>query len=278
LDKIKAAVPDLIRALKSDGFTGFAEAIMTTDTIPKGVSETDQIDSKSYTVTGVAKGAGMIRPDMATMLCFVATDIGVPSDVLGRALSEAADRSFNRITVDGDTSTNDTIIVMANGASQASIKTHTHRENFQTVLDRVLLQLAKMLVKDGEGATKCVEVAVKGAFNKTDAKSVAYTVANSNLVKTALFGEDANWGRIIAAIGRSGVTVNPNLIDIYFDDVMMVKNGAGCGEAAETEATKVLKHSEFTINIGLNMGDAAFSVFTCDFSIDYVKINANYRS
>ena len=278
VEKVEAAVPDLVQILKPDGFTDFAEAVMTTDTIPKVISETGQIGGKPYTVTGVAKGAGMIRPDMATMLCFVATDIDAPSDILSGVLTTAADRSFNRITIDGDTSTNDTIILMANGVSEAAVKTEAHKKIFQQVLDSVLLQLAKMVVKDGEGVTKLVEVVVKGAFNETDAETVANTVAHSNLFKTALFGEDANWGRIIAAAGRSGVAVNPDQIDIYFNDVMMVKDGTGCGEAAEVEATKVLKQPEFAVRIDLHMGDAAFSVFTCDFSIDYVKINADYRS
>jgi glutamate N-acetyltransferase/amino-acid N-acetyltransferase len=250
---------------------------MTTDTIPKVISETGQIEGRSYTITGVAKGAGMIRPDMATMLCFVATDIDATPNVLSGALTAAADRSFNRITIDGDTSTNDTILLMANGLSKAVLKTET-RENFQHRLDSVLLQLAKMVVKDGEGVTKFVEVVVEGAANEADAKSVAYTVAQSNLVKTALFGEDANWGRIFAAAGRSGVGINPDRIDIYFNHVMLVENGVGCGEAAETEATTVIKQPEFAIRIDLKMGHAAFSVFTCDFSIDYVKINADYRS
>jgi glutamate N-acetyltransferase/amino-acid N-acetyltransferase len=278
IEKVEAAVPDLVNALRPDGFHEFAEAIMTTDTVPKVVSKTGAIDGQRFTVTGIAKGAGMIRPDMATMLCFVATDIDVEAGILSEALVRSSDRSFNRITIDGDTSTNDTIILLANGVSGIRIDEEAHRSVFQSVLDDVLLQLAKSLIKDGEGATKFVEVRVTGASTEEDAKSVAYTVAHSNLFKTALFGEDANWGRIIAAAGRAGVPLDPDRVDIFFDDVMMVKNGVGCGDAAEAEATKVLKRPEFPVRIDLNMGDAAHTVYTCDFSIDYVKINADYRS
>jgi len=278
IEKVQAAAPELVKALRPDGFTDFAEAIMTTDTVPKVVSKTGDIDGKPFTVTGMAKGAGMIRPDMATMLCFVATDADADADILSEALAGSSDRSFNRITIDGDTSTNDTIILLANGVSGIRIAEAAHRTVFQSVLDEVLLQLAKSLVKDGEGVTKFVEVRVTGAASEEDAKSVAYTVAHSNLFKTALFGEDANWGRIIAAAGRAGVPLEPDRVDIFFDDVMMVKNGLGCGDAAEAEATRVLKRPEFVVGIDLNMGDAGHTVYTCDFSIDYVKINADYRS
>ena len=278
IGRVEAAVPELVKALRPDGFREFAEAIMTTDTVPKVVSNTGDIDGRRFTVTGIAKGAGMIRPDMATMLCFVATDVKAEAGILSEALAQSSDRSFNRITIDGDTSTNDTVILMANGVSGIRIDEAAHRSIFQSVLDDVLLQLAKSVVKDGEGATKFVEVHVTGAAAENDAKSVAYTVAHSNLFKTALFGEDANWGRIIAAAGRAGVPLDPDRVDIFFDDVMMVKNGLSCGAAAEAEATRVLKRPEFVVQIDLHMGDADHTVYTCDFSIDYVKINADYRS
>lgn len=278
IEKVEAAVPGLVAALRPDGFKELAESIMTTDTIPKVVSKTGQIDGQTFTVTGVAKGAGMIRPDMATMLCFVATDVRADADTLSDALKKATDRSFNRITIDGDTSTNDTIILLANGVSGIDIDSAADRSAFQSVLDDVLFRLAKAVVKDGEGATKFVEVRVTGASTKEDAISVADTVAHSNLFKTALFGEDANWGRILAAAGRAGVPIAPERIDIFFDDVMMVENGIGCGGTAEAEATKVLKQPEFKVRIDLHMGDAGHTVYTCDFSIDYVKINADYRS
>ncbi|MBT3312721.1 MAG: ornithine acetyltransferase, partial [Desulfobacteraceae bacterium] len=177
-----------------------------------------------------------------------------------------------------DTSTNDMVVVMANGLSGAEVSKSIHENIFQDVLDDVLISLAKMVVKDGEGATKLVEIKVKGAGSDKDAYIIADTVANSNLVKTAFFGEDANWGRIIGAVGRAGVPVSPNTIDIYFNDIIMVKNSMGCGDAAEAEVAKVLKESEFAVTIDLNMGSGETTVFTCDFSLDYVRINADYRS
>ena len=278
INKIESAVPGLVESLRPDGFANLAEAIMTTDTIPKVISKTGQIDGKMFTVTATAKGAGMIRPDMATMLCFVATDIQASSTDLSNMLFNSVERSFNRITIDGDTSTNDTVLLLANGESEIEITNESRRRIFQEVLDDVLMQLARMLVQDGEGVTKLVDVVVTGADSLANAKAVAFTIAHSNLVKTALFGEDANWGRIIGAAGRAGVPVDPDRIDIYFDDVKMVENGMGCGDSAEAEATKVLKQTELTIRIDLNMGEETFSAITCDFSIDYVKINADYRS
>jgi len=278
LEKIKTAIPDLVESLRPEGIPDLAKSIMTTDTVPKMVSEQGVVEGKSFIVTGVAKGAGMIRPDLATMLCFVFTDVNAASDVLKEALVSAIDRSFNRITIDGDTSTNDTVLMMANGLSGAVIETPSHKEIFQKVIDRIFLDLAKQLVRDGEGVTKLVEIIVRGAVSDSDARKVADTVAHSPLVKTAFFGEDANWGRIIGAVGRAGVDVDPNRIDLYFDDVQMVKAGMGCGKGVEVEATKVLKKSEFTVAVHLNMGKGFGSMMTCDFSVDYVKINADYRS
>ncbi len=276
--KIEAAMPALVDALQSDDSSDVAGAIMTTDTVPKIVSESARIDGQTYTVTGIAKGAGMIRPDMATMLCFICSDVGMPSNLLQEVLHAAVEKSFNRMTIDGDTSTNDTVLLMANGLSGLTVAAPAQREAFQKVLDDVLIRLAKMLVKDGEGATKLVEIIVNGASSDEDADRVSQTVSHSNLVKTALFGEDANWGRIVAAIGRAGVPIEPNRIDIFFNDVQMVKNGTGCGEIAEAEATKVLKKPEFSIIIELKIGNGRATMLTCDFSIDYVKINADYRS
>jgi len=276
--KIEAAMSDLVKAAAYEGLDVFAEAIMTTDTVPKVVIRQGKIEGKPYTVTGVAKGSGMIKPDMATMLCFVMSDIEISHDLLMEALLIATDKSFNRITVDGDTSTNDTILVLANGLSGVTVKNQAHKESFQIVLDEILTDLAKMVVKDGEGATKLVEIIIRGALSDRDAYKIADTVSNSNLVKTALFGEDANWGRILAAAGRAGVKIDPYKADIFFDDVMIAKNGLWCGEKAETEAAKILKRDEFAISVDLNMGRGSASVLTCDFSIDYVKINADYRS
>jgi glutamate N-acetyltransferase/amino-acid N-acetyltransferase len=278
IDKIESAVPGLIDTMHQDGVLNLAEAIMTTDTVPKVISRCGELDGKSFTVTGVAKGAGMIRPDMATMLCFVMTDIQASPDVLKQLLVASVNRSLNRITVDGDTSTNDTALLMANGVSGINIENPAQQQAFQAVLDDVLIALAKWLIKDAEGATKLVEIIVKGAASDSEAHKIADTVANSNLTKTALFGEDANWGRILAAAGRAGVPIEPQKIDISFGPVMMIQNGMGCGQAVEAEATKVLKQSEYDITIDLKMGSCRARVFTCDFSIDYVKINADYRT
>ena len=278
IEKIKNAIPDLVGSLQKEGIPDLAKSIMTTDTVPKMVSGQGVVEGKSFTVTGVAKGAGMIRPDMATMLCFVCTDVNAAPEVLKEVLVSAIDRSFNRITIDGDTSTNDTVLMMANGLSGAVIENPGHKEIFQKVIDRIFLDLAKQLVRDGEGVTKLVEIIVRGAVSDSDAIKVADTVAHSPLVKTAFFGEDANWGRIIGAVGRAGVDVDPDRIDLYFDDVQMVKAGMGCGKSVEAEATKVLKKSEFTVAVHLNIGQGFGSIITCDFSIDYVKINADYRS
>ena len=278
INKIEASTPCLVKALVPEGFYDLAQAIMTTDTVPKIVSTQGHIEGKTFTITGIAKGSGMICPDMATMLCFICTDIKASSVFLKKALRAATKRSFNKITIDGDMSTNDTVLIMANGVSKAVVQSSTQNNSFQKALDEVMISLAKKLIKDGEGATKLIEIAVKGALSNTDACKIAGIVANSNLVKTAFFGEDANWGRIIAAAGRADVPVNPDKIDIFFDDVMMVKNGLGCGKAAEAESTKALKKPEFTVLIDLHQGKGFSSVFTCDFSLDYVKINADYRS
>ena len=278
IEKIKAAMPELVKDLKPDGIANLAEAIMTTDTVPKVVSCQGEVEGKLYTVTGVAKGSGMIRPDMATMLCFVVSDVNISHDLLKEALLTATDKSFNKITVDGDTSTNDTILVLANGLSDATVENPVHKDSFQMVLCKVLTDLAKMVVKDGEGATKLVEIIIKGALTDEDAYKIADTVSNSNLVKTALFGEDANWGRILAAAGRAGVKIDPYTIDIFFNDVMIAESGMWCGEKAEIEAAKILKRDEFAISVDLNMGQGSASIFTCDFSVEYVQINADYRS
>jgi glutamate N-acetyltransferase/amino-acid N-acetyltransferase len=278
VEKIEKAVPALVDALDHADVTNLAKAIMTTDTVPKFIGRRGEIDGRAFHITGVAKGAGMIRPDMATMLCFVMTDIAAPADTLKDMLVVAVSRSLNRITVDGDTSTNDTALLMASGASGIEIVNPAQRDAVQSVLDDVLISLAKWLIKDGEGATKLVEITVKGAATDQAAHRIADTVANSNLTKTALFGEDANWGRILAAAGRAGVEFDPEQTDIRFGSVVMVQNGAGCGPDAEARATEVLKRPEYDIIIDLKMGDGAATVFTCDFSIDYVRINADYRT
>lgn len=278
IEKIEGNISRLVSALNEDGIGDFSKAILTTDLVMKLVTRTGHADGKDFTITGVAKGSGMIRPDMATMLCFVMTDADIDADRLQKTLLHATERSFNRITVDGDTSTNDTILVLANKQAGVRIDTAEKETLFQTHLTDVLLELAKMVVRDGEGATKLVEIGVINAQSAEAAHEIANTIANSNLVKTALFGEDANWGRIIAAAGRAGVPIDPDRIDIRFNGIQMVKGGMGCGQALENQVTAVLKQKEFRIEVDLNMGASEASVFTCDFSYDYVKINADYRS
>ncbi len=278
LDRIEAAVPALLGALHHDGVADFAEAIMTTDRVPKALSRQVTLDGKTVTLTGVVKGAGMIRPDVATMLCFLMTDLKADPGLLFEMLRAAADRTFNRITVDGDTSTNDTILLMASGVSGADAGIPKVKTGFQAALDEVMLALAKWVVKDAEGSNKLVTVEVRGALSDADALRIAETIAHSPLVKTALFGEDANWGRILAAAGRAGVRLDPERVDVFIGPVRMVRGGMGCGKEAETEATRVLKGDEFSIAVELHLGPGRATVFTCDFSLDYVKINADYRS
>ena len=215
VERIESALPGLLRGLKSEGVMDFAEAIMTTDRVPKVVSRQGRLGGRTFTLTGVVKGAGMIRPDVATMLCFLMTDIAAAPDALREMLVAAADRSFNRITVDGDTSTNDTILLLANGLAGAAADSDDARAAFQSVLDEVMLALAKWVVKDAEGSNKLVEISVRGALSDPDALRIADTIAHSPLVKTALFGEDANWGRILAAAGRAGVPLNPDTVDVF---------------------------------------------------------------
>ncbi len=278
IDRIRAAVPDLAARIDAGGVPDLARAIMTTDTRPKMSCRDGRADGSAYRIVAVAKGAGMIRPDMATMLCFACTDADIGVEALQTMLAVAVDGSFNRITIDGDTSTNDTVILMANGASGARVVDDGDRQTFQRLLNDLFIDLARQMVADGEGVTKLVDLRVKGARNDGDARAVADAIAHSPLVKTAFFGEDANWGRIIAAAGRAGVHLDPDRLDLYFDDVQMVKNGQGCGAQAEADATTVLKQEAFSVTLDLNLGPGTMEMLTCDFSLDYVKINADYRS
>jgi glutamate N-acetyltransferase / amino-acid N-acetyltransferase len=278
IEKVHAAMPALVAALRPDGFEDLARAIMTTDTVPKLIARRGELEGREFTILAVAKGAGMIRPDMATMLCFVCTDASIPAEKLQTMLRPAVERSLNRITIDGDTSTNDTVLLMANGFSGAVVLTESQQAVFQALLDDVLMDIARRLVKDGEGVTKVVEIKVQGAASDGDALRVADTVGHSPLVKTAFFGEDANWGRILAAAGRSGAVMDPQRVDLFFDSVQMVRGGQGCGQAVEAEVTAVMKRPEFTVTIDLHQGQGQAAMLTCDFSVDYVKINADYRS
>jgi len=278
IEKVQKAVPNLIKALKPDGFMDFAKAIMTTDVVPKLVHRQGRIQDQTYNLVGMAKGSGMIAPNMATMLCFICTDISMPQPLLQKLLVSGVNKTLNRICIDGDTSTNDTTLILANGQSKVSIDSMDQAGKFQLLLEQVLSRLAKSLVKDGEGVTKCVDIIVKGAMSNQDAHTIANTISTSPLVKTALFGEDANWGRLIAAAGRAGVPIEPDRIDIYFDQVQMTRNSLGCGKEAEKLATRVLKEPAFSIVMDLNVGEGSASVLTCDFTLDYIKINADYRS
>ena len=273
-------VPALIGELATDGLDDVSLAIMTTDTVPKTAVRIVEVGGTEIKLVGMAKGAGMIKPNMATMLGFVLTDAAVEHVFLRQALREATDRSFNRITVDGDTSTNDSVIVLANGqaGNQALKEDSADAGVFQDALNDLLKDLALQIVRDGEGATKLITVKVNGALNEQEAKMAAETVAESSLVKTAFFGEDANWGRIIGALGRSGAWFDQQRVDIAFDDVLVVENGLGLGKEAEAAATAILKKKEFSVNIDLKAGDHTCEYYTCDFSIDYVKINADYRT
>ncbi len=271
----------LVDGLKPDKFEDVAQAIMTTDTTSKTVYRTVQIGDRQVKFMGMAKGAGMIMPNMATMLCFVLTDARISFTELNETLKNSVKQTFNRITVDGDTSTNDMVLVMANGAAEnpwIDDVNHPDCEVFQNILEEILKELALKIVMDGEGATKCITIRVCGAKEDQDAEIIARTVANSSLVKTAFFGEDANWGRIIAAAGRAGVRFNPDKIDIAFGDVVIVRNGRSLGTKAEEAATRILKERKFAVCIDLKDGAGCEEIHTCDFSVDYVKINADYRS
>jgi glutamate N-acetyltransferase/amino-acid N-acetyltransferase len=280
MERIEAAIPVLASRLSRDGGEDAARAIMTTDTTVKMAAASDTIGGRMITLGGIAKGSGMIHPNMATMLAFLATDAVVPRAILQRGLRQAADRSFNRIPVDGDTSTNDMVLCLANGVAgnRPVASGSADARRFQALLDHVCLDLAKKIAWDGEGATKCVELRVTRARTTSEAVRIAVALATSSLVKTAWFGEDANWGRIMAAIGRAGVRIAPGRIAITYGDVPVVRRGTGLGPAAEEQANSVLKGRTFTLTVDLGIGHAEAMVWTTDLSPEYVKINASYRS
>ena len=272
------AAPSVLEALDESGWEDAARAIMTTDTVPKLCSRRIEIDGKAVTVTGMSKGSGMIRPDMATMLAYVATDAAVVSPLLQKVLEKAVAPSFNAITVDGDTSTNDACVLMASGASGITIDENDF-ERFTNTVTEVCMELARAIVRDGEGATKLVEVRVTSAATVEEARQVAYTIAHSPLVKTALFASDPNWGRILAAVGRAGVAdLDIDAIRIWLDDVCIVSDGGRDPAYTEEDGQRVMDKSEFVIHVDLARGEAETTVLTCDLSFDYVKINAEYRT
>lgn len=280
IDRLRAAIPELIEGLPSGTLDDIAQAIMTTDTFPKMEARSSEAGGISFTVAGIAKGAGMIMPNMATMLSFIITDAAIDPLFLKETFRRTVETSFNAITVDGDMSTNDTCLIMANGMACNPVITGGTAEGnaFETLLHDVLLTLAKQIVRDGEGATKFVEVKVCGAADHADAKLAANAIANSSLVKTAFFGQDANWGRIFAAVGYSGAEVDQSRLSLRFDDVYMARNGIFAGGDAEVRGTEVLKKAEFTVTVDLGLGNGAATVYTSDLSHEYVSINADYRS
>jgi glutamate N-acetyltransferase/amino-acid N-acetyltransferase len=278
--KVQMGIPKLVKGLSPEGFMNTVEAIMTTDTFPKVEVATCRIRGKQVKLCGMIKGAGMIRPDLATMLSFLVTNAHIEAPLLQYMLEKAAEASYNRITVDGETSTNDTVLLLANGKAGHPSLNRMDRESeaFQSMLQKVCRNLAEKLIRDGEGATKLIEIIIQGARTKEDAKRAAYGIAHSPLVKTAFFGEDANWGRILCALGHSGAQIHPDRVDVFFDKTPVVKDGIGVGPRMEEKAGQVLKKKTFKVLIDLHQGKTHFSVLTTDLSIDYVKINASYRS
>ncbi|MDZ7750769.1 MAG: bifunctional glutamate N-acetyltransferase/amino-acid acetyltransferase ArgJ [Gammaproteobacteria bacterium] len=282
VERLAGALGELLKGLTEQGWLAAARAIMTTDTLPKVVSRRCQVDGRAVTVTGMAKGSGMIRPDMATMLAFVATDAAVEKTLLDACLRAAVERSFNRITVDGDTSTNDACVLAASGAAGNEPLAFPEDPGFaelQQAVDGVCLELAQAVVRDGEGATRFVTLDIRGGATGGECLAVAYTIAHSPLVKTAWFAGDPNWGRILAAVGRAGLTaLDLAGVSIHLDDVCIVEAGGRAAAYTEAAGAAVFARPEFTVRVELGRGDAGAVVWTTDLSYDYVKINAEYRS
>jgi glutamate N-acetyltransferase/amino-acid N-acetyltransferase len=282
VERITAGLPAALADLAEDRWAQAAEAIMTTDTVPKAASRRVRIDGRTVTVTGIGKGAGMIRPNMATMLGFVATDAAVEPALLRALVGEAADRSFNRITIDGDTSTNDSFVLIASGAAGNAPIAQFDSADGAALRDAVIAvaeQLAQAIVRDGEGATKFITVQVEGGRSEGECRQVAYAIAHSPLVKTAFFASDPNLGRILAAVGYAGIAdLDQTLIDLHLDDVLVAVRGGRNPAYREEDGQRVMKQSEITVRVSLGRGDAQATVWTCDLSHDYVSINADYRS
>ena len=278
-DRIAAAVPAALEALAADGWAAAAPAILTTDTVPKGTSRTVPLDGGEVVLTGMAKGAGMIRPDMATMLAFIATDAEVTQGQLDRLLPDAARTSFNRITIDGDTSTNDACVLAATGASGVAVASEADAERFLAALRDLCAELAQAIVRDGEGATRFITIDVEGGRSEAEAEAVGFTIAQSPLVKTAFFAGDPNWGRILAAIGRAGVDdMDVDRVAIWLDDLRIAANGGRAEDYREADAAERMGRDEVTVTVELGRGNASARVWTCDFSYEYVRINAEYRT
>jgi glutamate N-acetyltransferase/amino-acid N-acetyltransferase len=278
MDLISPAIPNLVDSLSTEGMPRVAEAIMTTDSFPKLKRFDGVAGNVPYRILGIAKGAGMIMPDMATMLCFIMSDILVDVEFLRESLASSVRTTFNRISVDGDTSTNDMVLALANGVAGNRRLSSADHEEFQRGMTRVMGELATMIVRDGEGATKVVQVKIKGAATADDALAAARTVANSSLVKTAFYGQDPNWGRIMAAIGRSGVRMKEEAVHIWIDDLKIVDGGLGTGVELEKKAAEMMGKKEFSVTIDLQQGDCEDRMITCDLTHEYVTINADYRT
>jgi glutamate N-acetyltransferase/amino-acid N-acetyltransferase len=281
VERLVAGLPAARDDLRADRWAEAAEAIMTTDTLPKAASRRVVVDGRTATVTGISKGAGMIRPNMATMLGFVATDARVPQALLARWVREAADASFNRITIDGDTSTNDSFVLIATGAGEAAVADEgaPGAAALKAAILEVARELAQAIVRDGEGATKFISIVVERAGTPAEAAAVAYAIAHSPLVKTAFFASDPNLGRILAAVGYAGIDdLDQTRIDLYLEDVHVATRGGRHPSYREEDGQRVMKQAEITVRVVLNRGDASTTVWTCDLSHDYVSINADYRS
>lgn len=278
---IRSGIKQTVPALSEDSWPAAATGIMTTDTVAKAISKTLVLDGKKITISGIAKGSGMICPNMATMLAFIATDANVEAEFLQQCLSEAVDESFNAITVDGDTSTNDACVLIASGkaGNKQLNKNSDDASIFIDALREVCLYLAQAIVRDAEGATKFVTVSVVQASSKKEAKNVAYTIAHSPLVKTALFASDPNWGRILAAVGRAGIEqLNISGVNIFLGDVCIVRRGGVDDEYTEEKGQAVMNQHEITITVELSRGDETSTIWTSDLSHEYVRINSEYRS
>jgi len=280
--RIAAGLPSAIANMRADNWFDAAHAIMTTDIVAKAISKQVEIDGVTITVTGIAKGSGMIHPNMATMLGYIATDAAIARPVLQQMVNEAAKRSFNCITVDGDTSTNDALMLIATGkADMPAVKTAGSKAGkiLQAAITEVATWLAQAIVRDGEGATKFITVLVEGGKNEAECKQIGYAIARSPLVKTAFFASDPNLGRILAAIGYAGIDdLDVDAIQLYLDDVLVAENGGRASSYLEEDGQRVMQQSDITIHVVLNRGVAHAKLWTCDFSYDYVKINASYRS
>lgn len=282
VERLVAALPKCLENLKADDWARAAQAIMTTDTVPKAASERVKIGGTEITVTGIAKGAGMIRPDMATMLGYLATDARLSAGLVREAAALVAQRSFNCISVDGDTSTNDSFVLIATGRAdmrEISDAASAEYREFTDAAVRVAIRLAQAIVRDGEGATKFITVRVEAGRTEAECRQAAYAIAHSPLVKTAFFASDPNLGRILAAIGNAGISdLDVSQVDLYLDDVLVAKGGARHSEYTEAEGQRIMKQSEITVRVNLARGTASAVVWTCDLSHDYVSINADYRT